>query len=380
MDNSLHNADDLLSSGEAGYSATVAAELQRAYARIKRGQRRVERSHATGGKAHAWLNRPMSARQRMRALYVLAMDHAADRTFMPALEYLEDGLDVAAHLADRGALAELAYLHAAISFAVAQYRTARVSYGVCIDTLRASRDGDAPADPTLEVTALVGLGATEFLRAQHEAALRCVDEAGSLLALAPDCRSEAAKLEWIRSQLYRWRGQPERGLRHALAGAEVLSVVGPRDHFVWAQTAIAENALDLADAFPSPVTGARDAFAELASRHTTGALMVAREIDHHGLEGYALLIKARLGRVLGRNENRIAAVEGVLSLAHRIGDVSLSCRAHTALGDEYMTRNETEVARACYRRAVDMVTGSDVQVSGARAQRALLRMSEMRVD
>ncbi len=139
MDNSLHNADDLLSSGEAGYSATVAAELQRAYARIKRGQRRVERSHATGGKAHAWLNRPMSARQRMRALYVLAMDHAADRTFMPALEYLEDGLDVAAHLADRGALAELAYLHAAISFAVAQYRTARVSYGVCIVSMRPAR-------------------------------------------------------------------------------------------------------------------------------------------------------------------------------------------------------------------------------------------------
>src|SRR5260221_7797463 len=70
----------------------------------------------------------MSARQRLRALYVLAMEHAADQTYRSALEYLEDGLDLAAHLADRGAIAELAYLHAAISTALAHCATAHLSY------------------------------------------------------------------------------------------------------------------------------------------------------------------------------------------------------------------------------------------------------------
>src|SRR5258708_19440681 len=127
IDYSLQRADDLLSHGEPGYSPAVAADLKQAYARIKRGHLRVTGAGTTDT-LRAWLARPMSARQRLRALYVLAMEHAADQTYRSALEYLEDGLDLAAHLADRGAIAELAYLHAAISTALAHCATAHLSY------------------------------------------------------------------------------------------------------------------------------------------------------------------------------------------------------------------------------------------------------------
>src|SRR5258708_31030247 len=146
IDYSLQRDDDLLSHGEPGYSPAVAADLKQAYARIKCGHPRVT-CVGTTDTLRAWLARPMSARQRLRALYVLALEHAADQTYQSALEYLEDGLDLAGQLADRGAIAELAYLHAAISTTLAHCGTAHLSYGLCLDARRTSRAGDTPADP-----------------------------------------------------------------------------------------------------------------------------------------------------------------------------------------------------------------------------------------
>jgi hypothetical protein len=379
IDYSLQRADDLLSHGEPGYSPAVAADLKQAYARIKRGHPQVTCAGTTDT-LHAWLDRPMSARQRLRALYVLAMEHAADQTYRSALEYLEDGLDLAGQLADRGAIAELAYLHAAISTALAHCGTAHLSYGLCLDALRTARAGDAPADPELELAALAGLAITEYMQAQHGAALRHLDEATALLPLAPTCRREVGELAWVQAQLFRLRGEPARGLHHALAAAEVLSEVGPSYYTGMAHAAVAEHALDLAEAFPSHVTGARDAFAALARCNLLEAGTAARALDDPYLAGYVALIETRLGRVLEHQDNRVAAIERVVGLARRTGEVSLACRAHTALGEELWVRGETEGARVCYRRALEAVAGSDVPVIGAQAQRALLRISELQVE
>src|SRR5260370_41834808 len=97
IDYSLQRADDLLSHNEQGYSPAVAADLKQAYARIKRGHPRVT-GVGTTDTLRAWLARPMSARQRLRALYVLAMEHAADQAYLSAREYREDGADLAAQL------------------------------------------------------------------------------------------------------------------------------------------------------------------------------------------------------------------------------------------------------------------------------------------
>src|SRR5258707_4942531 len=81
IDYSLQRADDLLSHGEPGYSPAVAADLKRAYARIKRRHPQVTGVGATDT-MRAWLARPMSVRQRLPLLYVLALEHCADPTYL----------------------------------------------------------------------------------------------------------------------------------------------------------------------------------------------------------------------------------------------------------------------------------------------------------
>src|SRR5260370_39937921 len=102
IDYSLQRADDLLSHGEPGYSPAVAADLKQAYARIKRGHLRATGAWTTD-RLRPGLARPMAARQRLRALYVLAMPHAADQTYLPALGDLEGRPTLAWTLPDPGA-------------------------------------------------------------------------------------------------------------------------------------------------------------------------------------------------------------------------------------------------------------------------------------
>src|SRR5258708_12718771 len=92
IDHSLQRADDLLSHGEPGYSPAVAADLKQAYARIKRGHLRVTGAWTTD-RLRPWLARPMSARQRLRALYVLPMHHPPHQTYLPPLHHLHNDLN-----------------------------------------------------------------------------------------------------------------------------------------------------------------------------------------------------------------------------------------------------------------------------------------------
>src|SRR5260370_1085043 len=75
----------------------------------------------------------------------------------------------------------------------------------------------------------------------------------------------------------------------------------------------------LGDAFPSHVTGARDAFAALARRNLLDAGTAARALDAPYLTGYVALLETRQGRVLEPQNNRVAAIERVVGLARRTG-------------------------------------------------------------
>src|SRR5258706_16231073 len=134
-----------------------------------------------------------------------------------------------------------------------------------------------------------------------------------------------------------------------------------------AHAAVGENALDLAEAFPSHVPAAPGAFAALARRNLLEAGTAARALDDPYLAGYVALIETRLGRVLEHQDNRVAAIESVVGLARRTGEVSLACRAHTALGEELRARGEPEDARVGYRRALEAVAGGGVAGVGGRA-------------
>src|SRR5260221_9204532 len=70
-------------------------------------------------------------------------------------------------------------------------------HGLCLDALRTSRAGNTPADPELELAALAGLAISEYMQARHGAALQFLDEATTLLPLAPTCRREVGELEWV---------------------------------------------------------------------------------------------------------------------------------------------------------------------------------------
>jgi tetratricopeptide (TPR) repeat protein len=327
----------------------------------------------------------MSERQRLHVCYILALAYAADGKFAQALRWLDMALELGVALDDLGALAELLYLHGVASSRLLRYQEAAADHWDCLALLR-NRDSDPnPADLAFELDVVEQLAEFEFLLAHYDRSASLLESAARLVPAAPEQRTEAAGLEWVRAQLYRWRGEKELALRHAMAAADVYAAIGSPAASGRIQTVVADIALDLAETFPPlpagpRLGGANSAFVTLAAPYVERALHLAHESQDMEGEGMALLARARYSRARQLNEDRLPAIEGVARTAQRLEDMALLAQAQTALGHELAARREGEASLVCYRQALDTLQGSDMPALGVWAHRAIAHADELRSD
>jgi hypothetical protein len=182
--------------------------------------------------------------------------------------------------------------------------------------------------------------------------------------------------------LYRWRGQPELALHHALAATDIYAQIAQSPTSVLAigrvSGIISEIALDLAQSLPAvDYPSGHASYLQLAHPYVKRALDIAQETrDGPGLS-LAMLTRARFDGVAGHNIDRIDVIEAVIKQAQQRGDIALLAQAYTALAREYTVLGHAEAALDCYRRTLDTVAGSDVQAVAAFARRNLLFAREM---
>ena len=363
--------------GDPAYSPRAARALVRAYRYVRRGagdiHAPVNASRSVVSVGHA----RMSPRQHLRILFVLAWAAKSLGDYPAARGWLESGLEQARDLGDSSAMIELLFMRGAIYRATSHLAAAADDYRECLRFLDAfsEDDGSRTRGLTLDLRArIVGF---EFFLARYDTLDQHLAEARRLVSLSPDAELPAATIEWVQALLFRWQGQSERALRHALAAVDVYTRWGQPLSRVRIEACAAEIGLDLAFALP-PGTD-RVALAELALAHVRAATTLASEVGDDAGEGLALLTYVRYSRVRGLEEDRIAAVERVMRTARRFDDLALLAQAFNTLADEQASRGEVEIAANCYREVLDLLDGSDLPALAIPARRALLRAEEMRV-
>lgn len=149
---------------EDEYSSSVAAALTRAYMHIRRAPGSVQAYRLAHDEVVAYLDRPMSACQRMRLLFVLGVGHTATEEYELAIAALDTVLDLALHIQDLGAFAESAYLCGAIYDTMALGPLALEHYDLALEALsRPARPADEPVDAAFVMS---------IQRAHQEASMR----------------------------------------------------------------------------------------------------------------------------------------------------------------------------------------------------------------
>ncbi len=381
---SLHIPDDPAWHLDAKYSPAVARALIRAYAVLRSGPQDVTHFQSARAYVNTCLHHPMTARQYLRVLYVLALAYAATEDDARAIAHLDDALDLAVHLSDTGALVELFYLRGALNGRRWRYRAAADDQGSSLSLVRdvvPAAHQHQPHDAAFTLDVLLELAASEFMVAHYEQSARHVDEARPLVGQVAGHQRQAATLEWLSALLLRWRGEPERALGPAMAAADVFAGLNAPAATSRIQSIVAEIALDIAESFPTggDVQG-RDAMLTLAGPYVRSAATLAREAGNASVEGIAVVACAQWERARRPETNVIPTIEAVLRAAEQCDDLPLRVQAVTALGQELEARGEHSSALKCYRQALDIVEKSEVPALGVWARRALLHASEMDSD
>jgi tetratricopeptide (TPR) repeat protein len=362
--------DDPDTHGDPAFSAWVAKRLWNAYWALTRRQYDEAHEHA-----RQCVRVSRAPRQRTRALYALAMSLAADYDFAPAVDSLDEALDLALTLDASGPCIQLSYLHGACDVGLKRFDQAKQYREVALDTLRQlARTG--PTDRAFELDILHKLANHNFMLARHEECARNLKQARRLAVQSPKYKLDMANIEWNTALLSRWRGDPWSALGHAVRAAEVIMQIGSVPSQGRIQGVIADIAMDIADTFPvgTLLTG-RDQYLEVAGPYALRAVALAQRAHDPLGEGMALLTQARYHRMVRRNENRMPVYKRVAQIAWRERDMSVLGQAYTAQGDELLAHQHREQATNCYRKALDVLRLTDAHVMRVFPQRALERAS-----
>jgi len=377
--NILHVPHRPEESGDAGFSMGVADALTEAYRHVGHvggrfpGRRKAEA--ILGPLEHA----PKSARQAMRVLYVLGGTRAARGEFTLALERLVAAYNLAAELDEPLAAAELAHLCGSLYTRRHEYSHAYDYHSLCVAAVRAAAIGPGSLDHEIEASGLIGQAGCDFIAARYDECQRRIDEARRILGRAPEVVT-AAVIEWLQAGLQRWRGEPERAVRTAMAAAEALAIGRVGAWHARILHVVAASALDLAETYGAqPPALARRAWLRMARSFQGRALQIARRLREGGIEGHALLARARWERLRGAGTDNSELIREVIARADSLDDPILLAEARTALGDERAALGDLDGAAEAYREVVAFVRERDVPAMGVRARRALVRLGRDRV-
>jgi len=383
---------------EEGYSPLVADELRQILALLRydheRDFFRADRERALHPypqehdaslqayeRALACLNRPQSPHQRLQLYYALGLAylHLGDSKFAQAT--VDTALDLADHLPDLAATAELQYLAGSLACSRGDYKPGADYLSSVRALLIHLGDEDDPADTALMIDALTTNALCLYAMQAYPAAWAAVDAARLLVARPPGHQLRAGSLALLAGLLHRWTGDPARGLQEVMAGAEAYAEWGvTRVHKLYLarlQRVTAECALDLAEGSSARLTGfGRDAYLGIARPSIEQALVIAKDTSDLSGEGMALLVQAREERLRGQQTDRLTTIHSVLDCADHLDDPALAILAHTARGQELAERNEREAALDAFQTADDVSLQYRLPVLGAEGRRAVAEARE----
>jgi hypothetical protein len=356
------------------YSYAVARRLTTAYARIALSHDPLERYQRALVDVNPCVDWKMSDAQRLRVSYVEALCASGLGATAQSLDWIDAAVELAIELDDRSALATLLYLRGANNASQLSIAEACDDYADSRMLLRSIGSENQPADARSELHLTTTMAVLRFYLGQYDKAEHLLDEARSLLPHVAHGGTEAATIPWVEALLCRWRGEPERALRPALAAAQVYGEAGDTGSIVRIQTVTADVMLDLAAAMPTGTDHA--AMLAMAEPHLMGAVdLAARTGDEHGAV-LARLTAVRFRRMRGDQVDRLRALDGLANTAGHLKDDALLAQAFTALGDEWTARKERTAALSCYRQALAVLDGSDVPAMGMWARRALYQADQ----
>lgn len=368
--------------GEAEHNPSVAYLLSHAYSCLRRARYVADAYEGAYAFAKACFVFAMSKRQSMRVHYALGSASLGLGRDSEGIAELNEAIERAAELPDPGAYAELAYLASAASANLFCFHAAAEYATISLGILRFLAEGQASVDAEFEINVLVALASSEFALARYEPALEHLQMARHLSSLLPHKLSSIGAIAWMESLLFRWRGQPELALHHALAAADIYTQTADSPSS-WAAVGrlsgiVTEIALDTADNLPNRVeSGARFTYVQLARTYVKRALQKAQETNDMTGLSVASLAQARYDSVAGRNVDRKHMIEGVIQRAQHDNDKVLLAQAYTTLGREYTVLGEPEASLDCYRRTLKTLEGTEVPAMGVFAQRGFLLAREM---
>jgi tetratricopeptide (TPR) repeat protein len=382
LTSSLRYPDTLAEQDESLHNEAVAHLLSRAYSCLQQAKSVADAYVEAHAFAKACFAYDMSKRQLMRVHYAYGTASLGLSEHYEGIVQLNEAIERAAELPDPGAYAQLAYLAADASRNLCCH-SAAVDYAkVALGILRFLADGRESIDPKFESNVLICLATSEFTLALYSSAENHLQQARCLTSSLHHDLVPLAAVSMLESLLFRWRGQPELGLHHALAATDIFNQMpeSPISLLVLgrASSVVTDIALDLAGSFPSaPTSSASTAYVELARPYINKAIQTARQIKDTGGLHVAMLIQARFDCLTGRKLNRVRTIERVIQHAQKNSDKVLQTQGFTALGREYTGLGRQEEALHCYRRALDAIAGTDAPAIGAFARRGLLLAQEM---
>lgn len=384
--NSLHRTHDP-DYEDDDFSALVAEALGEAYRTIKLHHGAPAGQLSAQALISPVAAAPMSAHQRMQVYYVQAMAALAQGEYGRCVSLLSAAGDLAHHLPDPLAGAELAYLRAATEIMRHDYADARAHFLRSLELLISARGDELASpspDPETEASAILGVAGCDFLAARYNDAARYVELAQSLVAPAPKPIT-ASTIAWLRATLDRWRGDSAQALRTALAAADAFAGTHCPGGVGQLLLLAALCALDLAEPGAAPAAApprAPDTIVS-ASWLAMAQPLIERTVQHArasrdaALEGHALLAKVRYGRIAispPAVSMGMTVVEAVIVRAERLVDPVLLCEALTERAHQYAAQGAFEVAAATYREVQEQAREYGVLALGTWAQRSLERM------
>jgi tetratricopeptide (TPR) repeat protein len=374
MHSSLDTPDDESWRSLRDYSYAVARRLTSAYARIALSHDPLEKYQRALVDVEPCVDWKMSDAQRLRVSYVEALCTSGLGAMAQSLDWTDAAVELAIELDDRSAVATLLYLRGANNASWLRYAEACDDYADSRMLLRSVGSEDHPADARTELHLTTTMAILRFFLGQYDKTEHLLDEARSLLPHVAHGGTEAATIPWVEAHLFRWRGEPERALRPALAAAQVYGEAGNTGSIVRIQTVTTDVMLDLAAAMPTGTD--RAAMLAMAEPHLMDAIdLAARTGDEHGAV-LARLTEVRFRRMRGDKLDRLRALEWLANEARHLHDDALLAQAFTGLGDEWTARKERMAALSCYRQSLAVLDGSDIPAVGVWARRALYQADQ----
>jgi len=364
---------------DQNFSSPMRLALIAAYSSLQRLPRSLKNYADAVAAIEGRLNDLMTTRQRIRAFYVMGIAFAAVGNYAIALQWLDEALEQAYDLNDPGELLDLLYTHGNASRGMLRYSDAALAYRDYLDVVEEYGEQGAAFDAPFALDALVQLAGAEFFLAHYDIAdqlLTQVRESMSPLALVlpnPEMQLVAATAEWFQSQLYRWRELPEQAILPATTAGTLYTELGSPISAARSQLIIAEITLDIAEK-ESDATRRHD-LAMDAQPHIALASRLAGDAGDQIGAGIISLADARLSRLIGKDQDRIALIEQIANVGQRLGDEAVLAQAFTALGTELAAQGNTEAALQRYRDVRHILDGSDVPALGIWALRAANRIS-----